>query len=145
VITNISAIVIIIATPIVILLINSFAPNYLKKLAPPFILIVLFLISFSIAREIADKDSLSMRTGYAKTIIFVFKEDNAKFYPKEFIDANNKSKLKLLTQTNDRFYVIDQPAAPAGEGKAIPCGSVYDIARADIYLAKIVIPDVMKK
>lgn len=142
VITNISAIVAIVATPIVILLVNSFAPNYLKKLAPPFILIVLFLISFSIARERADKVSLSIRTGYAKTIIFVFKKDTTKFYPKKFVDANNKSKLKLLTQTNDRFYVIYQPA---GEGKAIPCGSVYDIARADIRLAKIVIPDVMKK
>jgi hypothetical protein len=142
VITNISAIIAIIATPIVILLVNSFAPNFLKKLVPPFILIVLFLISFSIARQRANEESLSIRTGYAKTIIFVFKKDGVKFYSKEFMDANNNGKLKLLTQTNDRFYVIYQPA---GKGKAIPCGSIYDIARADIHLTKIVIPDVMKK
>lgn len=141
VISDISAIIAVVVTLIVIPLV-TFAPMYLKKWALTLILIVLFPIFFGIAKEKASTDALYIRMGYAKKVIFVFKKDTIKFYPKEFLNANNQGNLKILTQTNDRFYVIYQPQ---GEGKAIPCGYTYDISRSDILLAKIEIQNITKK
>ncbi len=142
VITDILTIITVVAAIIVFYLVTSFAPIYLKKWALALILIVLFPIFFSVAKERADKEALYKRMGFAKTITFVFKKDAIKFYPKEFINANNRSKLKILTQTNDRYYVIYQPP---GEGRAIPYGFTYDIARTDVLLARIEMQCISKK
>jgi hypothetical protein len=151
VITETSAIKLVVAAFFAIYLVTSFAPSYFKKWGLTFyfkkwgltlLLIVLFPIFFSIAKERADKEALYKRMGYAKTVSFVFRKDATKSYPNEFINANNRGKLKLLIQTNDRFYVIYQPQ---GEGKAIPYGFTYDIARADILLAKIEVLSTTKK
>jgi hypothetical protein len=99
------------------------------------ILIGLIPIFFYVAKERADREARYMRVGNnVKRIIVTFKKDVNKFYPKEFIDANNKGKLKLITQTKDRFYIFYQPK---GESGAIPYGYTYDISRTDIILAEI--------
>lgn len=142
VITDISAIIAVVTALILIYLITSFAPIYLKKWVLTLLLIFLFPTFFWMTKQRADKEDLYIRMGYGKTVVFVIKKDAAEFYPKEFIKANNEGKLKVLTQTKDRFYVIYQPQ---GEGKAMPYGFTYDIPRADILLAKIEMQSITKK
>lgn len=106
------------------------------------VLILFFQLFFYLAKEEANKKARDIRIGYAKAITLVFKEDATKFYPKEFIDANNNGKLRLITQTKDRYFVLYQPK---GEGTAIPRAATYDIAKTDILLVKIEIKEISKK
>lgn len=146
VITGAPAIIAVGVALIVICLVTSFAPICLKefplkKWALILLLILLFPTFFSIAKKRAVNDALNIRS-YGRKVIFVFKKDATKLYPKEFINANNENKLKILTQTNDRFYVLYQPE---GERNAIPKGFTYDIARVDILLAKIEMQNIIQK
>lgn len=119
---------------VVILLAYLFTYSYYKKLGLALILIGLIPLFFYVAQKKADREARYKRMGHANTIIFTFKKDVSKFYPKEFYDANKKGKLTILTQTKDRFYIFYQPK---GEGRAMPLGFTYDISRADVILAEI--------
>lgn len=107
-----------------------------------FLLIALVPTAFYLAKNEANKQAILIRIGNAKKITLVFKKDSTPLYPKEFIDANNEGQLKLLIQTNERYYVLYQPQ---GEGNAIPIGFTYDIPRTDIVLANTEIRENSKK
>lgn len=107
-------------------------------------LLLLSLITFgdSWAQQTAKETATDVRNGNAKTIRFLFKENSATLYPKEFLDANGTDKLKLLTQTADRFVVFYQPE---GDEKVLPIGSTYVIFNSDVRLANIEIENVPRK
>jgi hypothetical protein len=83
-----------------------------------------------------------VRNGNAKTIRFIFKENSTTLYPQDFLNANSADKLKLLTQTADRFVVFYQPE---GDEKDLPIGSTYVIFNSDVRLANIEIENVQRK
>jgi hypothetical protein len=107
------------------------------------VLIILFPIFFFLAKESANKSHMDIRMGNAKTIKFVFKKDAHKIFPKEFIDANTNGSLKILTETDNRFYVFYQPDIEEEE-KEVPYGYTFGISKTDILLAKIDIPNTLK-
>src|SRR5204863_7462622 len=72
-------------------------------------LLALVVLGDSWAQQTAKETATVMRDGNAKSIHFFFKEDSMTLYPKDFLDANNADKLKLLTQTKDRSVVFFQP------------------------------------
>ena len=119
-----------------------FTAVYPRKWLVILVLIILFPVFFYLAKEKAGEGAQGIRIGNAKTITLFFKKDTFKFYPKEFINANKKGKLKLVTQTTDKFYVIYQPPGEAGE---MPYGFTYDIPRTDILLAKIEVQNISKR
>src|SRR5213075_3152769 len=85
-------------------------------------LLALVVLGDSWAQQTAKETATVMRDGNAKSIHFFFKEDSMTLYPKDFLDANNADKLKLLTQTKDRFVVFFQPE---GGEKVLPLASTY--------------------
>lgn len=107
-------------------------------------LLLLSLLTFgdSWAQQTAKETATDVRNGNAKTIRFLFKENSATLYPQEFLDANSADKLKLLTQTADRFVVFYQPE---GAEKVLPIGSTYVIFNSDVRLANIEIENVLRK
>jgi hypothetical protein len=71
-----------------------------------------------------------------------FLQANARIDLKEETDGGittNWPKLYLLTETSDHFYVILQPYLEGGT--TLPYGYVYEIAKADILLSEIKIPE----
>lgn len=107
-------------------------------------LLLLSLLTFGDrwAQQTAKETATDLRNGNAKTIRFLFKENAATLYPQEFLDANGADKLKLLTQTADRFVVFYQPE---GDEKVLPIGSTYVIFNSDVRLANIEIENVQRK
>jgi hypothetical protein len=103
-------------------------------------LITLFPLCFYLARKSAEESAADMRSGNAKTIQFVFKED--KPFPPDFIAANSANRLKLLTQTPTTFIVFLQPET---EEKVLPYGSTYVVFNSDIHLVTIRMGNVPKK
>lgn len=91
------------------------------------------------AREKGLDEAKSVRMGSAERITFFFKIDSAKSYPPQFVKANTNGKLRIITQTKDRFYVLYQPK-PGVEEKEISYGSVYDIPMTDVFLTLVEIP-----
>jgi hypothetical protein len=98
------------------------------------ILIALFPIFFYLAQDRAFLEAHNIRMGYAKPIVLEFKERRARYFPKEFRDANARGDLVLIAQTKERYFVLYQPKHDEQE---IPYGYAYDIAREDVSLAKI--------
>src|SRR5207245_9771977 len=119
---------------VAIFLMYFFTTFYSKNWIPSLVLIVLFPALFYLGKDRAYEQAQRIRVGYAKPISFQFKKDTSKHYPKEFLEANNKGDLKLITQTNDRFYVLYQHV---DRGDEIPYGYTYDISRDDILLPTI--------
>jgi hypothetical protein len=119
-------------------IIYLFSTMYLKKwnviwiLAVVLIILLSFPAFFDLAKDTGEKKALELRRGNVNEIVFFFKKDTAKLYPQEFISANNKGELKLITQTKDLIYVFYQTP-----GEALSHGLTYDISRTDILVAKI--------
>jgi hypothetical protein len=107
-------------------------------------LLLLSLLTFgdSWAQQTAKETATELRNGNAKRIRFLFKENSTTVYPQQFLNANNTDKLKLLTQTADRFVVFYQPE---GDEKVLPIGSTYVIFNSDVRLADIEIENVQRK
>ena len=107
-------------------------------------LLLLSLLTFGDlwAQQTAKETATDVRNGNAKTIRFIFKENSTTLYPQGFLDANSADKLKLLTQTADRFVVFYQPE---GDEKVLPMGSTYVIFNSDVRLANIEIENVQRK
>ncbi|HEX8189433.1 MAG TPA: hypothetical protein VF586_13850, partial [Pyrinomonadaceae bacterium] len=68
-------------------------------------LAALFPLSFYLAQRSAEESAVDMRSGNAKTIRFVFKESAARALAGELVESNAAGRLKLLTQTSNRFIV----------------------------------------
>lgn len=108
------------------------------------VMIVLFPLVFYVSKERADRVAKEIRTGNAKTITFTFKKEKEmeKVLPQDFLDANKKQSLRLITLTPDRFYVLQQPP---GEENEIPYGFTYALSKEDVLLAKIALLNVSKE
>lgn len=119
-----------------------FMKVYFKKWVFAIIIVGFFIASFNQAKVRGDKEGRTIRSGAAKPITFVLKKELKKFYPRQFINANDKRRLRILAQARDRFYVFYQPA---GEGEEIPYGFVYDVPRSDILLATVEMQNISKK
>lgn len=103
------------------------------------LLILLIPASYFLAKQEGTRTAREIQKGRSKTISFTFKKDASERYPKEFITANDQYKLRIVTTTQDRFYVIHQLDDGAKEGGARVPGVVYDIPLADVLLAKIIV------
>lgn len=102
------------------------------------ILIVLFPVLFVMARNEGESKSADVRIGgTARTIRFILNKEHYLLYPSDFLEANKTSNLRLVTETKDRFIVINQPR---GEGGAVPYAKAYDVPRSAIVLAEITLP-----
>jgi hypothetical protein len=99
--------------------------------------ILLFPAIFYAARAAGTRDANEKRSGYAKTVEFIFKKDAAEKLDTEFVELNAKGQLQLLTLTKDRYLVFHQPR---GEGGAQPNATTYSIAASDVVLAKVDLP-----
>jgi len=116
--------------------------GHLMRCAIAVYLMALFPLSFYLAHNSAENNAADMRSGNARTIRFIFKEDAAKSLPADLIDANNSGKLKLLTQTPNTFIVFLQPDT---EEEILPFGSTYVVFNADINLATIRMGNIRRK
>jgi Ca2+/Na+ antiporter len=126
-----------------IITIYFFMEVYVKRWLCIIILLCLFPILFYMAREKGLDEAKSVRMGAAQRITFFFKVDHSKSYPPQFVKANTDGKLRIITQTKDRFYVLYQPK-PGDEEKEISYGSVYDIPMTDVFLTLVEIPGMPK-
>lgn len=130
------ALTIIIITIILIYLFISLRP---RKLIPFLILISILLLFFRVSYYLSEgcayQKAKLIRQGYdAKKITFIFKSEAKKGFPSEFLNANCKGKLRLITHTKDKFYVVHQLL---GREEEIPYGHTYEISKNDVLLAKI--------
>jgi len=105
-------------------------------------MIVLFPLVFYVSKDQAEMVAKEIRSGDAKTITFIFKNGMKQFLPQDFLDANEKRGLKLITLTPDRFYVLHQPL---GEGNESSYGFTYALSKEDVLLAKITLLKVAKE
>jgi hypothetical protein len=103
--------------------------------------VLLFPLSFQLARQTAEKNAAKIRSGDVRSIRFFFKTDVAVHYPEEFLTANQNQELRLLTQTKDRFIVFFQPES---QEKVLPFGTTYVVFNSDVLLATIEIGNVHK-
>ena len=118
---------------------GTFAPAHVKRISV-ILLIVIVLPAFLYqarknAIELAMERSKEVRRGKAPKIMFVLKKETARVYPEEFINANKDGGLRLLLHTKERYYAFFQPP-----GEALAVGSVYDVSRNHVLLARIVMP-----
>jgi hypothetical protein len=135
VIFNWLSVIILIITLIILLIAYKYISNKMINLL---LLILLFPVLLLLARYKANSESLSIRRGDARSIVFYFKENSANF-PENFIQYNKNRKLKFITKTKDRYYVIYQPASPKGAEHAISRAHIYDIRNDDVRLVEIII------
>ena len=126
-----------------ILILLVFIPrDAIRKWAIVFYMIILFPLSFYLAKSASDQYALKVRRGSAKTISFVLKGDASNRYPPEFLSANERGDLRFLTQTKDRFYVFLQPIDP--DQPVLPVASSYIVPERDVSLVTIELPDLPK-
>lgn len=124
-----------------IIFIIYFANIKLVKVVGLSILFLLFFfMAFWLAKRRAGEEAKFIRMGYAKTVEFVFRKNSAESYSKEFLDANKKRLLKLITLTEGKFYVFYQPSGEEGE---LPVGYVYDISRSDVLSARMWLQNIL--
>jgi hypothetical protein len=112
-----------------------FSPKF-KTLFILILLIFLIPAAYLLAKQQGTLAAKEIQKHTTKIIIFYFKKDLIKNYPKTFVYANDNKKLRIVATTKDRFYVIDQFDK---EGKS--AGFIYDIPRADVLLAKVILTE----
>jgi hypothetical protein len=124
-----------------------------KKRLVSVCLIIAVVFSYWLTALCGEKFAEGMRNGekqpigfwfyrdYAQQISFAFKEEVKKGLSQEFIDANDKSELRLITLTKDGYFVLFQPQKRKDK---LESGVTYEIAKKDIYSSKISLPDVPK-
>lgn len=105
------------------------------------VLLGLFPILFYVARGEAEREATRMRVDQPHPVTFVLKKEVTALFPKELIKVNQEGRLRMLTETKDRFYVLYQPR---GEEAEIPYAYAYGIAKSDIALAKIGVQNVRR-
>jgi len=105
-------------------------------------LIALFPISFYLAQTSAEESAADMRSGNAKTVHFVFKESASKALPADLLKHNEEGRLKLLTQTPNRFIVFLQLDV---EEKSLPMGWTHVVFNSDVHLASVRMGNVRRK
>src|SRR3990172_3488360 len=109
-------------------------PSWINRLAIPVVLAASFLLAFYAAHHEASQEAWRKRRGYAKTISFVFTKNARSVYPNTLLRANSNGRLRLLTQTRDRYFVFYQPS---GESPELPYGFSYDIQASHVLLATV--------
>jgi hypothetical protein len=109
-------------------------------------LLILFPVSFVMARHVGEVRAKEMRMGRysSKTVRFVFKQNLRNRYPVEFIAANDSGMLKLLTHTKDTYFVFLQVLNTTPQSAAIPFGYAYHVARTDADLISVEMRDFSK-
>jgi hypothetical protein len=96
---------------------------------------VLFPAAFGMAKRTGEGFAEEMRMGqYVKPITFVLRSGAADAYPQPFTCANKNKELRLLAETEDSFYVLDQSE---GTEQEVPSGFTYVVRREDVRLARI--------
>lgn len=128
------------ACTVIVIVVYLIAINWPRVAVP--VMIVLFPLVFYVSKDQAEMVAKEIRSGNAKTITFIFKEGTGEVLPQDFLDANKKRSLRLITLTPDRFYVLQQPL---GEGNELPYGFTYALSKNDVLLAKIALLNVAKE
>jgi hypothetical protein len=106
------------------------------------LLVALFPILFSLARTTGQSIAAQMRAGeFVKTIKLVLKPDVAAGYPVDFVKANESDALRLITETKDAFYVLQQNV---GSGPALPTGSLYRVPKESVVSARVLLETIRK-
>jgi hypothetical protein len=102
------------------------------------ILAAIFPISFYAAVRTAHKQALALRRGIAKSISFTLRKDVSENYPEEFLEANSNGDLKVVFQTEDRFYVLSQPIT---EDQVLPIAYTFTIFKSDVQAVTVELTD----
>jgi len=112
-----------------------------SRLAVAFILCIMIPCSFGIGKQLGTRTAELVRSrDDGQRISFVFKRGNV--YPSEMMTLNDTNRLRILSQTKERYIVFYQP--PAADG-TMPRAQVMQIAATDVLLARIRIPDIERR
>ena len=103
------------------------------------VVVLLFPVFFVVAKESGISRAQQLRIAGAKPISFILKEGIKKYYPNDFIQANNNGDVRLIYQTKDRYFVFVQPIS---NENVMPRGNTYDIRMEHILLATIKLENV---
>jgi len=137
--------------PLALLLALAHTSNKIAKILGIVIISAgFFPVCFYLAKKSGEGESLRLRSGDAKNITLIFKESalaslsdkSLKLHDLEYLlDENFQKPLKLLTQTNQSYFVFFQPPPDSGSS-LLPRCYVYEINKSDIYLSRIKLPNV---
>ena len=99
------------------------------------LLISLIPLSFQVAKQEGRLRAIQIQTGACNPIVVVLKTTVDSEFSEEFMKANENKELRLVTMTQDRLYVYRQLGGKSGK---LP-GFVYEIPRAEVFLARILV------
>jgi hypothetical protein len=103
-------------------------------------LVLLFPGLYALAYWTAERDATAMRKGQFVPTIRLTLRPTESHYPDALLRANDKGNLHLVLETNDRYYVLDQPYDEGDPELAL--GTVYGIAKLDVALAQVTLPNI---
>jgi len=106
------------------------------------LLLALFPTLFSLARRTGESLAARMRAGeFVNTIRLVLKPDAVGAYPPEFVIANKSDTLRLITESRDALYVLQQNT---GSEPAMPTGFVYRVPKDSVVSACVLLDTIRK-
>jgi len=99
------------------------------------VLVAVFPLLYWLASSAAAADIHAVRTRQYQVpqISFVFKD--ASQYPPELVEANHDRALRMILETKDHYYVLDQPYDDSDD--VISEGSVYSVAKSDVVASRV--------
>lgn len=129
---------------VVLFLLQRYKRELVKKFVLTLLLAGLFPLSFYLAKSSGRRQAVLMRMGSAKPVRFVLKKDAQESYPEDFKLANEAESLKLIFQTEDRFYALQQDLGEA-QVQSLPIGSTFVLFKGDVQTVRIDLIDMPPK
>ena len=105
--------------------------------------VILFIVSFQLARDRGKRDAEDARAGIGlNSICLELKASKVTSYPQVFSAANAECLLQLVTETKEKYYVVFQERPKDG---TLPYGYTFEVPRIDVALATIRLKDVARR